>query len=155
MTAAKLPPKITVAKGLEPKVKARADALFDYSVLHPDGWNIDQAATDNGWSYNQVNQAIRYLRKVFADSTITLICTPNGQRNRWIYKLVGTYDDAQPYLGYRMGDIEERMLTIEWMTHSIKNASDLRTLEGKKAKMVYEDLYALRLRLEFLNNEVI
>jgi len=152
MTEAPLPPKI--APPYKVKAKERADLLFDYAVLNPK-WTVDDIQAHFGWSRPQVNGAIRYMRETFADSSINLICTPNGQRNRWLYELVGTYDDSKEYVKYRVGDAESRLLVIESVTHSAMNASDMRTTTGKKAKLIYETLHYLRSQLEAMDDSVL
>lgn len=129
----------------------RAIELYEYAVDHPDGFTNIEATTELNWPNLSTFRAVaRTLRLLFIDDSINLICEPNGI-GPWTYRLVGTYDDAQLWARNRLLDSETRLGTIEAVSHSVVQATDGRSTDGRKARMIYNTVHYLRQQLEALD----
>jgi len=130
----------------------RAGLLFDYAVVHPDGFTNEQAVHDLGWTDISVfNEAARALRLILADDTITLVCDPMGQHERWLYRLVGAYTDARAWSSNRLRDMEARLETVHAVASTMVRVTDGRTFDGKKAKLIMAVVGSLREQLIAMN----
>lgn len=128
------------------KLTDRVLRLFDQLVANPAGVTIEQIAEDQGCSLGKSNHIVRELRRRCGVSdTINLICEPDAAdvRGRWIYRLVGKLDDAAYWLANRIGDAESRIRTIQAVTASLVAASDGRTVEGRRARVMNRALTRL------------
>ena len=85
-------------------------------------------------------QVVRRLRLVFAGDDINLVCEPQMLREPWVYKLVGNVEDARSWSTNRISDIETRLETIQAVAESLTNATDGRTIEGRKARKIHRTL---------------
>lgn len=130
--------------------EARRDMLFDYAVRHPAGFTNEDVMADEGWSLREFNDAVRDLRLFLGGfDDINLPCDPTSGRDRWVYRLVGNLDDARGWITNRLGDTESRIRTQQAMMASIVTATDGRTSEGRKARVIET---ALRHLVEDLDN---
>ena len=117
--------------------ETRRDELFSYAVDHPEGFTIDDLTGDTDWNRRDANAAIHDLRKFLGDTDdINLVCNPNGHGQRWVYRLVGDLAGLQPWARNRLGDSETRLRTMNSMTASIVKATDGRSAEGKRARII-------------------
>lgn len=130
----------------------RAGLLFDFAVIHKDFTN-EQAMTTLGWDLSTFNEAARELRLILADDTITLVCDPAGPRERWRYRLVGTHNDARGWSSNRLRDMEARLETIQAVARTMVNATDGRTTDGRKAKLILAVVGALREQLGAMSDQ--
>lgn len=114
------------------------DDLFDLAVNTPAGFTVDEARRRLRLTHPQVNKAIHDLRRFLADEadTINLTCDPQGQGERWLYRLVGTLDEVRNWTRNRVRDSESRVRTMQAMMASIVTATSGRTVEGKKARVM-------------------
>jgi hypothetical protein len=125
--------------------------LFDLLVDAPDGLVVFQMMAALELDKWTVDQAIRDVRMIFADDEINLVCDPQGASEQWLYRLVGCYEEAAPWLASRSSDQETRLRTMKAVTQSMVNNADGRTTEGRKARLklkyftrLIEDLEELR-----------
>jgi hypothetical protein len=123
------------------------EVLFDYAEAHPDGFDIHDVEDDLDWRREHLYAVGRALRLVFADDEINLICEPNGYNKPWLYKLVGTYDDARVWATVRYRDMYSRLETTEAVATSLVNATDGRSIEGRKVRKIARTLSYLRAEL--------
>lgn len=131
----------------------RAGLLFDYAVVHPDGFTNVEAMEDLEWSLRYFNEAVRDLRLILAGDSINLIADPAGEREPWIYRLVGTFTDARAWSSNRLRDMEARLETIQAVAFSIVGSTDGRTTDGRKAKLIVAVVGALREQLHAMNDQ--
>lgn len=123
----------------------RRDELFDAAVAIPAGFTVDDIRASHGWSHAQVNIAIRDLRVFLGDTgdTINLVCDPQGNRDRWLYRLVGNLDDVRAWSANRVRDAEGRVRTMQAVMTSIVAATDGRTIPGRKARLMHRSFTRL------------
>lgn len=125
------------------RMAEKISRLFDYAVAHPDGFTRYDVQSDLGWPHKTFLEVSRALRKLFSDDTITLKCEPDGLRKAWRYKLIGAPDELRVWSANRTGDLETRLETMQAMATSMVNASDGRTIEGRKARAIHRYLTRL------------
>lgn len=112
----------------------RTDVLLGYAQDHP-LWTAGQAARDLGWSLQLTHRAIRWVRLRLRDDEINLIANPQGHREPWLYQLVGTMPAASPWAVSRLGDTESRLVTMRAVVTSIRQATDARSRDGRRARV--------------------
>lgn len=112
------------------------DELFDYATANPEGFTNEDFMAARDVSLERFKTAAKNLRKTFEDDTINLVCDPAGDGGRWIYRLVGTFKEAKPWIKNRLDDTESRLVTINSVATSSVNGSDGRTLEGRRARLI-------------------
>lgn len=127
-----------------------AGLLFDYAVKTPE-WTVDDATAALGWTHPALNMAIRRLRLTLGEADdINLVCTPQGKGERWVYSLTGNVEMAKPWVDNRLRDMEARLETMAGVAKSLVAATDGRSAEGRRARLIeravrhlLEDLGAL------------
>lgn len=124
--------------------------LFNYSFAHADGFTKNQACSDLEISGREFNDAVTGLRHIFAGDTTTLICTPNGSREQWTYRLTDVMDDAEYWVDNRMQDTRARIRSIRSVTASLVKATDGRTRQGRMAREMNLTARQLVERLEMI-----
>lgn len=122
----------------------RAGQLYDYAVEHPEGFTYQDIERDFEWQRSEFVGVVRTLRAILADDEINLTCEPQGQGEPWLYKLIGSYDDARPWATNRIGDLETRLETIGSVSQTLVSATDGRSIEGRKARKMKSTLDYLR-----------
>ena len=135
--------------------EARRDALFTLAVDSPEGVTVADMMAALEATHAQVKVAIRDLRLFLGEfDECNFPCDPSDQ-GQWVYRLVGTYDDARQWMANRLGDGEARLRTMNAMMASMVAGSDGRTIEGRKARVIetglrhlVEDLDNLALLVE-------
>lgn len=132
---------------------ARRDDLWDYAVAHPDGFTNEQAMSEFDWDLKTFNTAVQDLRLLLEDDQITLPCDPQGQHEKWLYRLVGHYDDGRAWAINRLLDSETRLRTIEAYSSALMHSTDGRTADGKKARLIHSTAAYLREQIELLDPE--
>jgi hypothetical protein len=137
--------------GLSPRAE-REGLLYDYAVEHPDGFVWHEAMDDLGWTHRnyEFQRAVKDVRLTLADDEITLVCDPQGLREPWLYRLVGTYEEGEAFTVNRLNDSEARLETIEAVTAALVNATDGRSLDGRKARLIHNNVQHLRLQIQTL-----
>lgn len=122
-----------------------AGKLFDFAVLHPEGFTNEEALAELGLKHiTTLNRVIRRLRLILGTDEINLVCDPQGQRERWLYRLIGTIDLGSPWIRNRLRDLEARLETQHSVARSLVNATDGRSIEGRKARLCAKTLGRLR-----------
>lgn len=101
-----------------------------------DGFTIDEAQEQCEISYTQAKNLIRELRLMFGEDDINLVCDPQGQRQRWQYRLVAGYEGQERWHSNRIEDSRRRLETMHAVMTSAVNGTDGRTLAGKKARIM-------------------
>lgn len=130
------------------------ETLFDYAVAHPDGFSKYDFANEHNLSMDQVNGAIRRLRRILADDTITLICEQGEAQKPWTYRLVGNVDESSPWVRNRLTDAETRFVTLSSVARALVNATDGRTIEGRRARAIHKACVRAKEDLDDLSQEV-
>lgn len=125
------------------RIDEKIQTLWDYAVAHPDGFTRYDVEDDLGWSNVGLSYVARHLRMFFADDEITLTATPQGKGEAWLYQLVGNVEDAAPWSRNRLLDAETRLKTMHAVTQSLVHATDGRTLEGRRARIMEKALRRL------------
>lgn len=108
--------------------------LYDFAGNCPDGFTHADVEAQFGWGRNDFFKVVRDLRLLFKDREITLVCDPQGQGELWRYRLVGSYDEARQWATNRIHDLESRLETVGAVAEAIVNATDGRSIEGRKAR---------------------
>jgi len=122
----------------------RRDSLFDLLVAMPEGVTVNEIGATLSIPLWRVNEVIRDLRLLLGDTDdINLVCTPQGQQERWNYALVGNLDGAREWTANRVGDTASRIRTMQAVMRSVVSASDGRTLDGKRARVIERSLRRL------------
>jgi len=114
----------------------RAGMLFDYAATQPEGFLARDAMAAMQLNRDQYAKAARALRKILADDSINLICLSEGFGQPKRYHLVGTLEKAGPWIQVRMRGIESQLESVLAVSSSLVNATDGRTVEGKKVRLV-------------------
>ena len=115
----------------------RATDLFDLLVSSPDGLTVPDIRETLSWRENHAREAIHDLRLILGEvDEINLVCDPCEGRGPWLYRLVGTTEDADQWTQIRMRDIDSRMVTVHSLGRSLVRATDGRSSTGKKARLL-------------------
>ncbi|MDQ3307570.1 MAG: hypothetical protein M3499_04315 [Actinomycetota bacterium] len=132
-----------------------AGRLYDFAVRHPDGFTYVDVGRDFGWSRVYFYAVVRVVRSVFAGDAIALVCTPPTTGSEpWLYELVSTYDAARPWAVNRIGDMESRLDTVHGVASSLTNATDGRTMEGRKVRKIESTVGYLLRELADINDQI-
>jgi hypothetical protein len=121
----------------------RREDLWDLLVATPGGVTVEDMMGVYGWTHGQANEAVHDLRDWLGEFDITLPCDPQGQRERWLYRLVEDLDGVRQWAGNRVQDTDTRLRTMHAMLTSIVSATDGRTVEGRTARIMERALRRL------------
>lgn len=128
--------------------------LLTYAIANPGGITVDDIMAEFHWDHGTANKAIHDLRLWLGDfDTINFPCDPQGPRQRWLYRLVGTLDGVRGWVANRILDAESRIRTIHAMVASIVSATDGRSKAGKKVRTMEVALRHLIENLELIDAE--
>lgn len=115
--------------------------LFDYAAENKDGFTYQDVERDLDWQRGQFFNTARQLRLMLGnDDTINLVCDPQGQGQPWRYQLVGNVEGARGWISNRLTDTETRIATILAICSTLVRATDGRTGEGKRARIMNKGL---------------
>lgn len=114
----------------------KTDQLFDFAANRREGFTYVDVQEEFGWHRNDFLKVVRALRMMFKSDTITLTCEPQGSHQPWLYKLVGTYDDARLWSANRIGDLESRLETVHAVAETLTKSTDGRSPEGRKVRKI-------------------
>lgn len=136
-------------------VRVQAEQLFGLAAKRIDGFTYQDIEHAFGWDRFHFYWVVSQLRRILAAEadTINLICTPQGSREPWLYELVGTYEDAAPWSQNRVGDLETRLVTIHSVASTLVNATDGRTVGGRKARKIRRTITRLIEDLADINDD--
>jgi hypothetical protein len=116
----------------------RRDQLFDYAVATTT-MTIHDIAAELDVPIRVANEAVHDLRIFLGDfDSMNFPCEPDPDdlNGPWLYRLAGTLDDVRLWATNRVGDAETRLRTIQAMLTSIVRATDGRTTEGRRARVM-------------------
>lgn len=116
---------------------AHAGDLFDYAAGKPNGFEALQACRELGITLDQFRRAVRALRKILASDEINLVCSSQGFGQPTRYELVGNLERAQPWIRVRYATLESQLETVLSVSSSLVNATDGRTIPGRKARLIH------------------
>lgn len=124
--------------------------LFALLASHPDGLDRDEIAIELCLSVPQVHTLVHKARRILGDTdSVNVVCDPVGPR--WLYRLVGTLDDAQQWTSIKLRDARTRLVTQLAIWTSLLRGVDVRTLEGRVIKAT---VLSLRHLIENIDNEL-
>lgn len=119
------------------KIAEKMGRLFDYAASQPEGFTYKDVEKDLGWHKPEFMRVSRQLRLLLGhDDQINLICDRQGRWQPWRYQLVGTMDQAREWGRNRIDDAEARMRTIAAVLDSIVRATDGRSRDGRRARIM-------------------
>jgi hypothetical protein len=121
--------------------------LWQFAVAHPEGFTRDDVASACSWAEQPSHffAVVRALRiTIGAETDINLVCEPQGPNERWRYRLVGTAEAAGPWSRNRLSDTEARLDTIYGVSRSLVAATDGRSTDGRKARLIEKSVRRLR-----------
>lgn len=115
--------------------------LFDYAVEHPDGFTYRDVENDLGWQRPYFTKIHRQLRILLGnDDQINLVCDPQGRNEPWRYRLIGDVEGAKGWVGNRLRISESHITTTRAVTSSLIRATDGRTNDGRRARIMNRGL---------------
>jgi hypothetical protein len=115
--------------------------LFDYATSKPEGFTYRDVEKDLGWKRPEFTKVHRMLRVLLGnDDQINLVCDPQGRNEPWRYRLIGDVDGARPWVGNRLRDSETRIGTVQAVCTSLVKATDGRTADGRRARIMNKGL---------------
>lgn len=121
---------------MSPAREGRRDSLFDYACDNP-AWTVDDVMNEFDWYKRQVDQAIHDLRGFLGEyDEVNVVCVPQGSRERHLYSLVGNLDGAREWTTGRIRDTETRIRTISAIASSVVSATDGRSIDGRKVRLM-------------------
>jgi hypothetical protein len=128
--------------------------LFDYAVSKPEGFTKDDVMEDLNWDRGTFSHASRALRIMLgSDDEVNLVCTPQGKGQPWLYQLTGQLgDDAKLWISNRLTDCESRVQTVRAITSSIVSATDGRSTDGRRARLMQRSMTRLTEDLAEITN---
>lgn len=132
-----------------PIAEKRAAELFDFAVTNV-RWTKSQACAALGCSEKLFENAVRELRRILSGDDINLVVT--NEAGEYTYRLTGTLDDALPWANVRLRSVEGQLSTIRDVTSSIVNATSAKSKDGRKARLIQQQITILQLQLESLEN---
>jgi len=127
-----------------PRRAALVGQAYDLLAAAPEGLNKHQIADGLGVSVHEVTHLIRDLRLTLGSDDITVTTDPNGMRQPWIYRLVGTLGGAVRWIRNRVKDSEARIETLYAVIAPVAKVADKRTMEGRKAVLILRAVGRLR-----------
>jgi hypothetical protein len=115
--------------------------LFDYAAGRPEGFTYQDVEKDLGWRKPEFTKVHRKLRLLLGgDDQINLVCDAQGRNEPWLYRLVGNIEGARAWVGNRLRDSETRILTIRAICASLVRATDGRSADGRRARIMQRGL---------------
>jgi hypothetical protein len=117
----------------------RVDQLFDLLVEWPDGVTIGVIAMDQGVVASHARGVVQALRDRLSEDTVNVVCDPDGN-GQWIYRLVGTPAESRDWARRQVRYIERRLVTSQDVLESVVSATDGRSLEGRRARVMNRHL---------------
>lgn len=130
------------------RIDAELSKLAAFLQNSPSGVTYAAIQLHLGCSRYIAQIRIRQLRLIYATSPTNSVATETqGYRKQWIHKLVTHPDDAKWWTANRLNDVETRLTTIKSVGQSMLNATDARTIIGRKARKIVRTLEYLEQEL--------
>jgi hypothetical protein len=118
-------------------VDAHVSELFDFALARGEqGFTHLDAQAALGWNRNQFSHASRKLREILKGEPVNLVCSQESLREPWVYRLTGEQGPSREWQSNRLLDAETRLETIEHVAASLVQATDARSLEGRRARII-------------------
>jgi hypothetical protein len=119
--------------------------IFDELVAHPDGCTIYEMAEAIDMPLATARRAVHDARMILAQNdTLFILAEPQGPRAPWLYKLVDgkTIIDVENsgWVPNRIGDAQTRVQLIHAAMRVAERATDGRTTNGRKARVIARTL---------------
>jgi hypothetical protein len=122
----------------------RMSDLLDLLVAQPLGATRWSIASDLGCQVRAADRAIRDLRIFLGDvDDVNLVAESPGPHLPWEYRLVSGLDQSREWVTNRIGDTESRIRTMQAVMASAVTATDGRSSEGKRARIIERALIRL------------
>ena len=126
------------------KKAERGLRLLELLADAPEGLNRIDTGIEEGWSDCMFNEAVQWLRDDLATNgySYSVVCDPDpaDHLGPWIYKLMDGDQiiDAQntQWVVNRVHDAERRLFTMRGVVATAVKATDGRTNEGKRARII-------------------
>ena len=113
------------------------DDLFDLLAAEPDGLTIPEMTEALSVGQTRIQQAIRDLRLFLGEfDSINVINERQGRGEPHRYRLVGTFNESREWVIGRINDTESRLKTLGAVSASLVAATDGRSAEGKRARLI-------------------
>lgn len=127
----------------------RRDLLIDFLTATPSGGSLADIMMALGISNaSLIRTAIHDARIHLGDNEDMNLVWDMGYDGfaNWthIYRLVGSLDEARPWVRNRLDDAETRFTTIEAVTASIVRGTSGRTRDGRRARVIERSLRRMR-----------
>jgi len=118
-----------------------AGLVFDQLVAHPDGMTVPDFCEELSLPRRTIYKGIRDARMILAeDDTLFILSDPQGAREPWLYRLVDgamVIDASESgWVSNRIGDAQTRVQTIYAGMRVAARATDGRTRDGRKARVL-------------------
>jgi hypothetical protein len=135
-------------------VQKDAERLFVLAKQKPDGFTYEDIEAAFEWEKVYFFHVVRELRLQLGENdTINLPCTPRGSGETWLYRLVGTHDEARAWHSNRINDMEARFETMIAVARSVGQQS-VDSLDRRKARKIERTLSYLHDELAEISERV-
>lgn len=125
--------------------------LFDLLVANPDGVTVDEIVDGLGLRRGSVRLLIRMFRREFASQDVNLVCDRPAGGGQWLYRLVGDPTEAAPWVAYRRRSLDGQFVTFLAVVESLANATDGRSVDGRKARALLLHLTRAKQDLDLID----
>jgi hypothetical protein len=112
-------------------IDQRVTQLFDFITDHPEGVTWEDISDHLLIDHGQTNRVIRAFRLEFANQSVNLTASPQGSLDKWLYTLDAS---SEAWAENRIADAESRLETMAAMMKTVVNATNPRSLAGRKAR---------------------
>lgn len=125
-----------------------AGMIYDVLADAPDGMTIYDIAVKIDLPVHSCRRAMRNARLTLAEGdTLFVIAEPQGPREPWLYKLVDgkvlVRPDESGWTTNRVGDAQSRVHLLHVAMDVAARATDGRSIEGRKARVMAKSLRRL------------
>jgi len=126
------------------RLDENAGVLFDFAAAHRRGFTYEDVSRRLHWPYPAFMGAVRRVRRILGNEDQTLLCTPQGSGERWLYQLTSDPKVHRTWTRFRLKSIESSLETTERAATTIMRATDGRTVDGRKARLIERSVRHLR-----------
>lgn len=138
-------------------------ALIEYGIVEkvtdecPDIYTLHAhaCAAVEGATLAEVSNAIRWARERFAEGSgeFNVVCVPLSgvpATSRFRYALVSSQEAAEPWVRIRVNDATARITTLVNVLGPVVRATDGRSLDGRRARLIETGVRHIQENLENL-----
>lgn len=135
-----------------------ASLIFDLLAEHLEGLTMPEIIEAVHMPYESCRVAMRDLRLTLGeDDTLFVIAEPQGPREPWLYRLIDgsvlVGGEESGWAANRIGDAQSRIHLLAVAMSTAERATDGRTLNGRKARMMAMELRHLDEKLTRLDED--